>query len=242
MMLVWVVSVYLQNVSIVDLVWGPAIALAGLVYWLSLETPTLRAHVALIFVVIWALRLGVHLLRRNTGQPEDRRYVAIRQRNNPGFWWKSFYLVFLFQAVMAWIVSWSVFGAMTGVREMSWLDYAGMSLYVFGLVWESLADWQLQGFLQSRAGGDEVMDKGLWRYSRHPNYFGEFCLWWGMGFLAVSAGVAWTIISPLLLTLFLLKVSGVSLLEEDITERRPAYAEYVRRTSVFIPWLPRGGD
>jgi steroid 5-alpha reductase family enzyme len=239
MILLWFFSVFLRNVSIIDLFWGPVIAIAGLAYWLGLDEPGMRANIVLGLAWVWALRLGIYLFSRNAGKPEDRRYVDMRRRNDPAFWLKSLYLVFALQAVLAWIVSAPLYGAMHGSSEMGLLDYLGIAIFVFGFVWETFADAQLAAFLRNRKNTDAVMDGGLWRYSRHPNYFGEFCLWWGFGLIAVSAGAAWTLIGPLVLSFFLLKVSGVAMLEKDIGGRRPAYQEYIEKTSAFLPRPPR---
>ncbi len=238
MVVLWFCSVYLRNVSIIDIFWGPVIGLASVVYWLQLTSPSARAGLMLMLVLAWALRLGVYLFFRNKGKPEDRRYVAMRERNDPGFWLKSLYLVFLLQAFLAWVVSLPVYGAMQGAAALGIIDYIGVLVFLFGLIWESLADWQLARFRKNKTNEESVLDTGVWRYSRHPNYFGEFCLWWGLWLLAFSAGAAWTIVGPLLLSFFLLKVSGVAMLEKDISERRPAYQDYIRKTSAFFPRPP----
>lgn len=239
MTVLWCISIPLRDVSIIDLFWGPAITLCGIVYWLQLEDdPSDRANLVLVLAVLWAGRLGAYLAIRNHGQPEDRRYVAMRERNDPGFWLKSLYLVFGLQAVLAWLVGMPLYGAVQGSAPLGWLDLAGALLFAFGFFWESVADWQLARFLSERKDG-AVLNTGLWRYSRHPNYFGEFCLWWGFYLLALAAGAAWTVVGPLLLTLFLFKVSGVAMLESDIAKRRPAYADYIRRTPAFFPGRPR---
>lgn len=240
MVVLWFFSVFLRNVSIVDIFWGPVIGLAGCVYWLPLPDPSVRAQLMLVLVVAWALRLGLYLFFRNKGKREDRRYAAMRERNDPAFWLKSLYLVFLLQAFLAWVVSLPVYGAMQGDAPLGVLDYLGLVLFLFGLIWESLADWQLAHFLKNKTNKDSVLDTGVWRYSRHPNYFGEFCLWWGLWLLALAAGAAWTVVGPLLLSFFLLKVSGVTMLEKDIGERRPAYRDYMRKTSAFFPRPPAG--
>jgi steroid 5-alpha reductase family enzyme len=129
--------------------------------------------------------------------------------------------------------------ALSGEQPLSWLDGLGAALWLLGIAYQSVADWQLARFKADPAHAGRVMDRGLWRYSRHPNYFGEFCVWWGAWLVALAAGGAWTIVSPLLMTLLLLRVSGVALLEQDIGERRPAYADYIRRTNAFLPGLPR---
>jgi len=239
MVLLWLVSVYLRNVSIIDLFWGPAIAVAATAYWLTADEHSARATLVLVLAWMWALRLGIYLAFRNAGKPEDRRYADMRRRHDPGFWLKSLILVFTLQAVLAWIVSAPLFGAMRGDAPLGLLDYLGVAVFLFGLVWESLADLQLARFLRNRTTKDAVLDTGVWRYSRHPNYFGEFTLWWGLWLIAAAAGAWWTIIGPLLLSFFLLKVSGVAMLEKDIAERRPAYRDYIAKTSAFIPRPPR---
>jgi steroid 5-alpha reductase family enzyme len=174
---------------------------------------------------------------RNHGQPEDRRYQKIRANNEP-FWIKSLYIVFGFQALLAWVVALPFMAITHEVSGLVALEWAGILLAAFGLAFESIADWQLERF---RKGGDSqarVLDSGLWRYSRHPNYFGECCVWWGFGLVALAGGAWWALASPALMTVLLLKVSGVALLERDIGERRPGYARYVRATNAFLPGRP----
>ena len=141
--------------------------------------------------------------------------------------------------MLAWILSLSLLGAISGEQPISAIDYVGVALWLVGMVFESVGDWQLARFKARPENADGVLDRGLWRYTRHPNYFGECCLWWGFYCLAVGAGAWWAVISPLLMTVLLLKVSGVALLEKDMPARRPAYATYVRRTSAFLPLPPR---
>ncbi len=238
MVVLWLISIPLKNVAIIDLFWGVAVAASGTAYWLLVDEVSPRASLVMILAWAWALRLFIYLYFRNRDKPEDRRYVAMRDKRS-GFWFKSLYVVFLLQAVLAWIISVPLYGAVTGIAPLGWVDAAGIVLFSFGLIWESLADYQLASFLSQRTNSDAVMDTGVWRYSRHPNYFGEFCLWWGLWLIACGAGAWWTFIGPLLLSFFLLQVSGVALLEKDISERRPAYQEYVRKTSAFFPRPPR---
>ena len=239
MTLLWAISVPLRNVSIIDLFWGPAIALCGVVYWLNATDPQLRGSIAIGLALLWAVRLGAHLAVRNHGKPEDRRYVAMRERNDPGFWWKSLYLVFWLQGLLAWIVGVPLYGAVASTNALNALDFIGVAVVVGGFLWESLADWQLAAFLRRRDNEEAVLSSGLWRYSRHPNYFGEFCVWWGFWLIALAGGAWWTVIGPLLISFFLLKVSGVTMLEDDIADRRPAYKDYVKNTSAFFPWPPK---
>jgi steroid 5-alpha reductase family enzyme len=213
--------------------------LAAGCYALASEARSARALLVLVLVALWSARLAIYIGWRNHGHGEDRRYQQIRARNNPGFEWKSLYLVFGLQALLAWVISLPLLAAIHSVAPLGLLDAAGVLLWVLGFFFEAVGDAQLARFKADPAHRGQVMDKGLWRYTRHPNYFGEFCLWWGYYLLAVAAGGWWSLPAPLLMSLLLLKVSGVTLLEQDIAERRPGYREYVQRTSAFVPRAPR---
>ena len=235
----WVVSLARRDVSIVDSLWGPMIALTAWAYALLAPQTGPREMLVLGLASLWAVRLSGHVTWRNWGQGEDRRYQAIRARNQPSFQYKSLYLVFGLQACLAWVVALPLMAALAGDRPLGWLDGLGAALWLFGLGYEALADWQLARFKADPAHAGQVMDRGLWAWSRHPNYFGESLVWWGAWLVAVAAGAAWTVVSPVLMTVLLLRVSGVALLEKDMTERRPAYRDYMARTSAFVPWPPR---
>lgn len=230
----WIASVARRDASIVDSVWSLMIFAAVIGYALF-TTGGPRTIWLLPLVGLWAARLCAHITWRNHGQPEDRRYQAIRARNQPGYALKSLYLVFGLQAVLAWIVALPVMAGVAAPEPVSALDALGAAIVVFGLVFETVADAQLARFRASPLSVGQVMNSGLWRYSRHPNYFGECCVWWGFWVIALASGAAWTVISPLLMTWLLLKISGVTLLEQGMAARRPAYAEYVRRTNAFFP-------
>jgi steroid 5-alpha reductase family enzyme len=237
--LTWIASLIQRDVSLVDRVWSLCIVGAGFAYAFVLPTTGPRAAWVLGLAGAWALRLALYITVRNWGHGEDRRYQAIRARNEPGFAFKSLYLVFALQAVLAWIVSAPLLAAVASPRAWTWIDTAGVLLAAFGLVFEAVADAQMSRFKGDPANKGKVMDQGLWRFSRHPNYFGEFCVWWGLWFVALGAGGGWSIVSPLLMSVLLLKVSGVTLLEADMTERRPAYRDYIARTSAFFPGRPK---
>jgi len=237
----WVVSFFKADVSIVDSVWSLLIFSGGLVYAAALPPTAPRAFLVLALVALWALRLAAYITWRNWGEAEDHRYRAIRARNQPRFEWKSLYLVFVLQAMLAWIVSMPLLAALGGSAALNWFDAAGGVVVLSGFLFESIGDWQLARFKRDPANASGVMDRGLWRYTRHPNYFGEFCVWWGFYLIACAAGGWWAIVSPLLMSVLLLRVSGVTLLEKDIGGRRPAYRDYVARTNTFFPWLPKGG-
>lgn len=235
----WLVSLAKKDVSIVDGVWSMLILLGAVAYVIALPEPDTRTVWVMALAALWAIRLAGYITWRNWGEPEDRRYQDIRARNQPYFEWKSLYLVFALQAVLAWIVSLSLLAALSGAHTWSWLDALGAAVVLFGLAFETVGDMQLANFKACPENHGRVMDTGLWRYTRHPNYFGEFCVWWGFYLMALSAGGWWAVVSPLLMSVLLLKVSGVTLLEKDMAHRRPAYREYVARTNAFFPGRPR---
>jgi steroid 5-alpha reductase family enzyme len=241
----WLASLVKRDASIIDSVW-PLFFLAATLVYGTIEMPNGPRWVpTLALIGTWAARLCLYLTWRNWGQPEDRRYRAIRERNQPHYALKSLVIVFTLQAVLAWVITWPVLPTVKAISPWSWLDTLGVGVFLVGLMVETAADIQMARFKADPAQHGRVMDQGLWRYSRHPNYFGEFVVWWGFYLLALGAGTPlWTVVSPLLITLLLLKVSGVPLLEQDIAERRPAYGDYIARTSAFFPWppAPRGGQ
>ena len=210
---------------------GGRTPIAGIVHALTL--------LVIMLVAIWALRLAIYIAARNWGHPEDYRYQAIRRRNDPGFTFKSLYLVFFLQAGLAWVISLPLLGAILGTAPLGWLDVAGVLLWLLGFVFEAGGDWQLARFKADPANRGKVMDRGFWRYTRHPNYFGDFSVWWGFFLIGLSAGAWWALPGPLLMSVLLLRVSGVALLEKSIGKRRPGYEDYVRRTNAFFPWLPK---
>jgi steroid 5-alpha reductase family enzyme len=234
--LTWLVSVQLRNVTIVDTLWSLMFVLAAFCYASQTMPLEPRAQLVLVLVTVWGLRLAIYLGRRNFGHEEDRRYAKLRRRREPGFAWKSLYLVFGLQAVLAWIISLPLLGAIAGdASPLGWLDYTGAVLFLVGLYFEAVGDWQLTRFKADPANAGQVMDRGLWGLTRHPNYFGDFCVWWGFGLIALAAGAWWSLVGPVIMSVLLLRVSGVTLLERDIGKRRPGYAEYIRRTNAFFP-------
>ncbi|NBW89622.1 MAG: DUF1295 domain-containing protein, partial [Gammaproteobacteria bacterium] len=190
----WLVSVLRRNVDLVDSLWSLMFLLALVCYWRLAPQQTERGLLLIALVGVWALRLSVYLTARNWGHDEDRRYRAIRARNDPGFTFKSLYLVFGFQAVLAWLISVPLLGATLGDAPLGPLDYLGVSLWVVGFVFEAGGDWQLARFKRDPANAGKVMDRGFWRWTRHPNYFGDFCVWWGFGLMGLSAGAWWGLI------------------------------------------------
>ena len=235
----WLLSIVKRDVSIVDSIWSLMFLAAAIVYLQHNEAIGTREILIFILVLIWALRLAAYLTWRNWGQPEDSRYQQIREKYSPHFALKSLLIIFAFQAFLAWLISLPLLVSLNTTQSLSILDLFAMVLWLVGMGFETVADLQLHRFKANSANKGKVLDTGLWRYSRHPNYFGEFCIWWGFYLFAVSSGGWWTILSPLMMSFLLLRFSGVALLEKDIHERRPAYRDYIARTNAFIPGKPR---
>lgn len=250
MIVVWLVSVPLRNVSIIDIVWGLgfvvvawitfALALSRDVYASSELSGTPSAWLLPTLTTIWGVRLSGYLAWRNHGQTEDKRYAAMREKRALSFWWRSLYIVFLLQAVLLWIISLPLqYGIASAQRGWSWTHGLGLVLFSVGLFFEAVGDWQLARFKSQPKNQGRVLDTGLWRYTRHPNYFGDFCVWWGLYMISIAHhSHLWTIISPILMSLLLMRVSGVTLLEQSLS-RKPEFADYARRTSAFFPLPPK---
>jgi steroid 5-alpha reductase family enzyme len=240
--LTWIVSLFKGDASIVDSLWSLIFLALCTTYFLLNESSTTRGIVVLVLVTVWALRLSAYITWRNWGEPEDTRYQAIRRKYSPNFAFKSLWIVFLLQGALAWIISLPLLAAVTGSRPLNAIDAVALLLVLFGILFESIADAQLAAFKARPGSQGQVMDQGFWRYTRHPNYFGECCVWWGLYLFALAAGGWWSIVSPLLMTFLLLRVSGVVMLEKDISERRPGYRAYIERTNAFIPGFPRNAQ
>ena len=235
----WALSVIKRDVSIVDGLWSIMFLVAALVYSSNVDLYTSRSSLILTLVLLWAVRLSLHIIIRNWGEPEDRRYRDIRQKYEPNFALKSLGIIFIFQSLLAWIISMPLWASLTVPVEIGALDTLAVTLWTVGMAFETAGDWQLARFQAHPANRGMVLNTGLWRYTRHPNYFGECVIWWGFYIFAIPVGGWWTIIAPVLLTYMLLKFSGVSLLEETIVPRRPAYREYIESTNAFIPGPPK---
>ena len=235
----WAVSLRLENSSIADVAWGPGILVIGLTYYFTSNGLPLRAHLTLGLLAIWAIRLATHLGIRTRLLGEDFRYVKWRDQYD--HWWLVSYVkVFLLQAVVAWIVSLPLYFAIVSVGSpsLNLLDYLGVLLFIAGLVFESVGDEQLRRFRAVRANRGRVLDTGLWRYTRHPNYFGESLVWWGFGLIGAATGGVPGLVGPAILTYLLIYVSGVAMLESTLIEKA-GYVQYVGRTPAFLPLPPQ---
>jgi steroid 5-alpha reductase family enzyme len=235
----WLISLALRNSSIVDIFWGAGFVITDwLLFALTPDGFVLRKWLIGVLVTLWGLRLSLYILWRNFGKPEDFRYQKWRREEGASWWWKSFFRVFVLQGVLMWIIAAPLLPAQAGTAALTWLDYLGVVVWLVGFFFEAAGDLQLARFKADPANKGKVMDRGVWRYTRHPNYFGDAAQWWGFYLVSLAAGGWWTIFAPLIMTVLLLRVSGVALLEKTL-ETRPGYKEYAQRTSPFIPWLPR---
>jgi steroid 5-alpha reductase family enzyme len=236
-LILWVVGTWRRDVSIVDSYWGLGFVVIA---WQSLAMNGFdrwRPILLAILTTVWGVRLAIHVFARNLAQGEDRRYTAMRKPHGERFWWVSLFTVFLLQAGILWFLSWPLLAsaASNGSVALHWLDAIGIACWTIGFLFEAFGDWQLSRFKANPANRDRVMDQGLWRYTRHPNYFGECLLWWGVYSIACVDGAWWSALSPILLTFLLLRVSGVTMVEADIADRRPEYREYKTTTNAFFP-------
>ncbi|MCX6032165.1 MAG: DUF1295 domain-containing protein [Chloroflexi bacterium] len=236
----WLVSLALRNSSIVDIFWGAGFVVLGWFYFL-LAPQGLPARKLLIavLVTVWGLRLSLYILSRNRGKGEDFRYVAMRQAAGASWWWQSYLKVFVLQGVLMWLISTPLLAAQFGATPgLTILDGLGLLVWAIGFFFEAAGDWQLARFKADPANKGQVMNRGVWRYTRHPNYFGDAAQWWGFFLIALAAGGWMTIFSPILMTFLLVRVSGKALLEKNMVQR-PGYREYIESTRGFVPWLPR---
>jgi steroid 5-alpha reductase family enzyme len=242
MVCVWGLSLALRNAGIVDTFWGLGFVLLAWATFFVAGGYVGRRLLILGMVTVWGLRLAIHIGIRSWGQGEDRRYRAWRQRAGGRFWWTSLFTVFGVQGILLWVIALGVQAAQLArvPAAFTWLDALGAGVWAIGFGFEAVADRQLTRFKSNPANRGHVMDQGLWAYSRHPNYFGEMLVWWGVFLVTLSTpwGI-WTIVSPLTITFLLLRVSGVTLLEKTIVDSRPGYALYQKRTSPFFPWFPK---
>ena len=237
----WPASVLLKDVGIIDILWAPSFAILALAYIAAEPPGHARPWIAFALVAVWALRLGLHILLRwlRLGH-EDYRYAAIRGRHGKVFPFTSLFWIFWLQALLLWVISWPLQAALSSPAPLNAFDGLGVVMAAAGIAIEGLADWQLTRFRGDPANRKRVLDTGLWAWSRHPNYFGDFLMWWGFFVLGLAAGGPWWIVlGPVVMSALLLHYSGAGLMESTIGRRRPGYADYVRRTSLFIPWLPQ---
>jgi steroid 5-alpha reductase family enzyme len=242
MSILWIISVILKNVSIVDLFWGLGFVLTAGFYFISTDGFGPRKVILLILVSIWGLRLSGYLTWRNLGKGEDFRYRQFRSKyGEKRYWWISFFQTFVLQGLLMWLISVPLLGAQYygQNRSLGILDYTGFALWIIGFIFEAGGDYQLAAFKADPSNKGKVLSSGFWRYTRHPNYFGDSSVWWGYGLICLAAGSVLPVLGSLLMTALIIKVSGVALLEKNLKEKKPEYKEYIENTSAFFPWFPK---
>jgi len=238
----WIISIIIKNVSIVDIFWGLGFVITCGYYFLNSNGNSSRKVLLISLVVIWGVRLSVYLAWRNLGKGEDFRYREFRKKyGEKRYWWISFFQTFLLQGILMWLISAPLLGAQFSGKEISpgITDYVGIALWAIGFAFEAGGDLQLALFRSDPLNRGRVLDKGFWRYTRHPNYFGDSAVWWGFGLICLASGSYLPIFGSLLMTALIIKVSGVALLEKSLKENKPEYKEYIEKTSAFLPWFPR---
>jgi steroid 5-alpha reductase family enzyme len=242
MISLWVISIIIKNVSIVDLFWGFGFVMSSIFYFLKTEGSEPRKIILIILVTFWGIRLSVYLALRNIGKGEDFRYRQFRiNYGEKRYWWISFFQTFLLQGILMWLISAPLLGAQYygHSKPFGIFGFIGIILWLIGFFFETVGDFQLARFKTNRGNKGKVMDKGLWRYTRHPNYFGDSAVWWGYGFLCLSSGSWLPVLGSILMTGLIIKISGVALLEKSLKEQKPGYREYIEKTSAFLPWFPK---
>ncbi len=240
--LLWGLSVIIKNVSIIDLFWGMGFVIVNAFYFYQSGDFFARKILLLVLVSLWGLRLSIYLSWRNIGKGEDFRYQEFRRNFGPKrYWWFSYFQVFLLQGSLIMFVSLPLLGvnSQTLSNDLIWLDYLGLIVFLIGFVFEAGGDYQLARFKQNPANKGKVLNTGFWKYTRHPNYFGDSAVWWSFGIFSIAAGTYWPLIGSLVMTLLILKVSGVTLLEKSLNDTKAQYREYIQKTSSFLPWFPK---
>jgi steroid 5-alpha reductase family enzyme len=242
MSVLWIISIPLKNVSIVDLFWGLGFVMVSFIYFLLTDGTGTRKILLLILVSIWGLRLSVYLAWRNMGKGEDPRYRQFRKDYGENrYWWVSFFQTFLLQGLLMWLISAPLLGTYyySSGSKLNILDYAGILVWLIGLLFEAGGDFQLARFRSDPANRGKVLNKGFWRFTRHPNYFGDAAVWCGYALLCLAAGSYVPVLGSMLMIALIIKVSGVALLEKTLVVTKPEYKEYIEKTSAFIPWIPK---
>lgn len=242
MTILWIISTIVRNVSIVDLFWGLGFVITAAFFFIKSSGNESRKILIMTMASIWGLRLSIYLAWRNAGKGEDFRYRQFRkQYGEKRYWWISFFQTFLLQGILMWLISAPLLGAQYygSDKELGIFDFIGVFLWAIGFLFEAGGDLQLAHFKANHENKGKVLDSGFWRYTRHPNYFGDSSVWWGFGFICLAAGSYLPVLGSILMMSMIIKVSGVALLEKSLKEQKPQYKEYIEKTSAFIPWFPK---
>lgn len=240
MTVLWIISIIIKNASIVDIFWGMGFVFASTYYFFNAEGNEIRKTIVFLLSVIWGLRLSIYLFIRNKGKAEDFRYQQFRKDYGAKrYWWFSFFQVFLLQGSIAAIVSAPLLGGMYYNSELNVLDFIGISIWLIGFSFEAGGDYQLAKFKRNPVNKGKLLTKGFWKYTRHPNYFGDCAVWWGFGLISIASGSYIPFLGSIFMTFIILRVSGVSMLERTLKNVKPGYEEYMKTTNSFLPWFPK---
>lgn len=241
MTILWIVSIFLKNVSIVDTFWGLGFVMLTWFYYFQTDGFITRKIILLILVTIWGLRLSFYIGWRNWGEGEDYRYQNFREKHGKKYWWFSYFQTFLLQGFLMVIISVPLLGAQITAKNyaLGFLDYLAIIVWLIGFVFEAGGDLQMAKFKNNPDSKGKVLNTGFWRYTRHPNYFGDSAQWWGYGLFSMAAGSYWPILGSVLMTFLLIRVSGVAMLEKSLKDKKPKYRDYIEKTNAFIPWFPK---
>jgi len=237
MSLWFIVSLITKRNDVADIAWGLGFVLVS---WTALSFSDVVSQQGLLvasLVTVWGVRLAIHIARRNWGRPEDYRYSAWRAAWGRWFYLRSFAQVYVLQGALMFLIALPTVFVMQNGGDVTLLTAIGVAVWLMGFLFEVVGDAQLAQFIRNPENKGRLLRTGLWRFTRHPNYFGEVALWWGIWLIAASLpGGLFTVVGPLTISILILKISGVPLLEEKM-KNNPEFAEYARTTSVFIPWF-----
>jgi len=242
MSFLWIISVFKKNVSIVDPFWSIAFITAGITYFLNTNGSQNRKILVLLLLLVWGIRLFLYLGWRNWGKSEDFRYKQFRKDyGEKRYWWFSFFQVFLLQGILAWLISAPLLAAMYFGENipLQLIDFLASFVWLVGFIFESRGDYQLAKFKSKEENKNKLLTQGLWKFTRHPNYFGDATVWLGFTLFSISVNCFFPIFSFALMTFLIVKVSGVTLLEKTLINKKPDYKEYIKKTNAFFPWFPK---
>lgn len=240
MTILWIISVIIRNVSIIDVFWGIGFIITAAFYFAKTDSYSVRKIILLTLVTIWGLRLSAYLARRNLGKEEDFRYREFRRKyGEKSYWWISYFQTFLLQGILMWLISAPLLGAQFHnlKNSLGLFDILAIALWIIGIIFETGGDYQLSAFKTNPSNKGKVLDYGFWKYTRHPNYFGDATVWWSYGMFSLASGSILPVSGSILMTILIVKISGVALLEKSLTEKKPQYRDYIEKTSPFIPWF-----
>lgn len=242
MTLLWLLSLKLKNASIVDSFWGIGFIVLGIFYYSNTDGFEVRKNIVLLLLIIWGLRLSIYILWRNWGKGEDYRYQQFRKDYGvERYWWISYFQVFILQGVLLWLISAPILAAQyfEPNLKLGFFDAFAIILWLVGFAFEAGGDYQLAKFKTNPNNKGKILTTGFWKYTRHPNYFGDASIWWAFGLFSIAVNSYVPLLSSILMSFLIVKISGVALLERSIKVAKPAYKDYIQNTNAFFPWFPK---